>query len=318
MTLRHAAAFLLAATFSTGATASENLWLRHPAPIEADLHRVFFHDEDAGWILTYGDGTVLSTRDGGKTWQVQARFEANYLERVLFVDRTHGWVTGDYGRVYKTVDGGETWHDVSPPVEGLLTKPADGTSYRDDERPGLYLSYYAARFVDARQGRVWGTGFRTENPRETRVLRFFSTADAGESWTELDSWPKIPFADKWRERPQGGGSPTFYLDARHGWKVGRGGKVERSIDGGETWVTSEIPDRGVWMWRDLVFLDADHGFAFGDADREAGTGVIYETNDGGATWRRIELEIPAPHAVASTPSRIWVVGKRGLLLSRAR
>ncbi len=141
----------------TGAAAAETgAWQRHRAPVDEPLHRIFFLDDRTGWILTYGGGTVLQTRDGGASWRVQARVAADFLEAVRFVDADNGWLAGDYGTVFRSTDG------------------------------------------------------------------------------ELDN------------------------------------------------------------------------------------GVLYQTADGGLHWRRDALELPAPHAIALAPSKIWIVGKEGLLLSRDR
>ncbi len=79
-----------------------------------------------------------------------------------------------------------------------------------------------------------------------------------------------------------------------------------------------MPDLEVYFWRGLAFTDAGHGILLGEIDRKLDNGVLYETADGGDTWQRDALELPAPHAVALSPSKVWIVGKKGLLLTRDR
>jgi photosystem II stability/assembly factor-like uncharacterized protein len=102
---------------------------------------LFFVDQFTGWVVGE-EGTILTTRDGGSTWKRQdtglkdahstARLEripqaggsvmvdagdrtpGLTLSAVRFVDASHGWVTGFYaglGRslVLRTSDGGATW-----------------------------------------------------------------------------------------------------------------------------------------------------------------------------------------------------------------
>ena len=115
---------------------------------------LFFVDDQTGWVVGE-EGTVIATRDGGMTWTRQdtglkdARSAAK-LERipkaggsvvidagdrtpgftvtaVRFVDASHGWITGFYaglGRslILRTQDAGATWVvDADIPGEELYT-----------------------------------------------------------------------------------------------------------------------------------------------------------------------------------------------------
>ena len=65
-------------------------------------------DESFGWAV--GDfGTIIHTRDGGKTWMSQGSGEDRIYNDVCFIDRQLGWVAGEYGLLYHTTDGGTTW-----------------------------------------------------------------------------------------------------------------------------------------------------------------------------------------------------------------
>jgi photosystem II stability/assembly factor-like uncharacterized protein len=93
------------------------------------------------------------------------------------------------------------------------------------------------------------------------------------------------------------------------WASGNGGTVLRSEDDGFVWQKCALPEdartldfRGVWAW------DADHAIVMssgtGDASR------LYETLDGGASWR---LLFKNPDA-AGFWDGITFSGKRGLLV----
>ena len=93
------------------------------------LESVCMVDASDGWAVgsaASGDQRplILVTHDGGATWTRQTSglpATGISLHGVWFVDREHGWVVGDYGSVFVTADGGDTWwSQSSPTTEKLL------------------------------------------------------------------------------------------------------------------------------------------------------------------------------------------------------
>ncbi len=100
-------------------------------------------------------------------------------------------------------------------------------------------------------------------------------------------------------------SNVFVLDADHAWSaspgpgstVPYGGQgpgydhlyviVSRTTDGGVTWQSVTLP--GDWGGSQpvLAFADAQHGFLLLSGLRGGGGSVVFATQDGGATWRRV-------------------------------
>lgn len=86
-----------------------------------DMHSIFFVTATDGWAVggkhTQPDdsrepleGTIVRTRDGGKTWLTQqAPSLETYFFKVFFADENRGWLVGNRG-VYRTEDGGLDWH----------------------------------------------------------------------------------------------------------------------------------------------------------------------------------------------------------------
>jgi len=75
----------------------------------------------------------------------------------------------------------------------------------------------------------------------------------------------------------------FFVDAKTGFLVGDGARMQRTDDGGKTWVElkSDIPSNvrltGVW------FFDMVNGLVCGEL------GTLYSTADGGKTWCKIPV-----------------------------
>lgn len=76
--------------------------------------------------------TVASSSDHGASWQTTDFKEDAMFNTVQFVDDTHGFITGEFGAVYRTTDSGATWvaENKIPrdfyPYSALFTSPTDG------------------------------------------------------------------------------------------------------------------------------------------------------------------------------------------------
>ncbi|KZN33275.1 hypothetical protein N474_09190 [Pseudoalteromonas luteoviolacea CPMOR-2] len=86
-------------------------WQQANVPIQSLLTAVDFSSPQVGWACGH-DASILNTRDGGHTWQVQQylpKVEKPCLD-IEFVDENIGFAIGAYGMMYQTSNGGETWN----------------------------------------------------------------------------------------------------------------------------------------------------------------------------------------------------------------
>ncbi|MBA2955243.1 oxidoreductase [Nocardioides sp. MAH-18] len=231
------------------------------------------------------------------------------------VDRRTAWVTGGSasggpGRVFRTVDGGRTWQDVSPPdTTGLLFRDVEARSATEAVilaiGPGDASRIY--RTTDG--GATWTAAFVNDDPaafydcmaffpggRKGLALsdpvagkfRILATRDAGRSWTVLPS-SGMPAAV-----PTEAGfaaSGDCLVTAGRSAYFGSGGAVSRvfrSDDRGLTWTATDstIPPgeaAGVFA---LAFRTPTEGVAVGGDFAEPADGVdaVATTRDGW-TWR---------------------------------
>jgi photosynthesis system II assembly factor YCF48-like protein len=80
----------------------------------------------------------------------------------------------------------------------------------------------------------------------------------------------------------------FFLDENHGWLTAydyeaTSNVVFRTVDGGASWETSEIPGKG--GVRGVYFTDADNGAVLGTG------GTAFTSSDGGKSWKKVESSI---------------------------
>ena len=176
-------------------------------PVSSTLTGVSFADARHGWAVGHW-GVILSTVDGGDTWQLQrlVATEDRPLFAVHFFDASNGVAAGLWSLILTTDDGGKTWVERKlPPPPGAAKADAN----------------LLALFTDAK-GRVYAAAERG------LVLR---SEDRGQSWQYLSTgykgslWSGIALADG-----------TLVVG-------GQRGTVYRSTDDGRTWEKIELDSK---------------------------------------------------------------------------
>jgi len=112
------------------------------------------------WVVA-GFSTILSSADGGVSWNEESFGDDAQLTSVQFLDESTAYITGEFGMVLKSSDAGASWE-------------------RAADMPGEFYPQ-AAHFVDAERG--WAVGLNGA---------ILHTSDGGESWHSQDSGVNIP------------------------------------------------------------------------------------------------------------------------------
>lgn len=250
-----------------------------------------------------GKGELLESKDGGLSWQVKLAGLSNfYNPQFSFVSAKVGWLALGDGRLYRTVDGGETW------VTGLSMGYGLSAHHFLDENNGF--AAVNGRLMQSKDG---GLGWVEVGalPNNVRLLRFHSvsrgialgyggiyeTRDGGVTWVPRFTGSVQDF------------SAATYADANNVWALGSSGSVLHSSDGGETWRKANIG--ATTTLNAIQFLDAKRGWAVGTG------GAIFATVDGGKTW---QLQTSGTNRnlrqVQFVDSKTgWVLGDNGALLA---
>ena len=269
---------------------------------------VFFLDESRGWVVG-AKGTIVN---GGESW-ISSIVSESDLNNVQFIDADRGWAVGESGRIYRSVDGGETWERAI-----FSGYPADTDLYRIrflDENLGFVLGYYGV-FRTNDGGGIWENNWLPVVP--TRGAWDMSVVDdgiaylLGSRWTDTDPylvWRTEDGGMTWNGIEGSRASDLravlsiCFVDRDTGW-VG-GGVVMKTDDGGATWRT-QLAEATV---RRFLFFDQDAGFAVGGR-------TVLRTNDGGETWVDVSPVIDGPIDLRNLHfldcDRGWVVGRAGI------
>lgn len=259
----------------------------------------------------------------GVGWALKETGKDSRFRGLAAVSRSTAWVAGSKGTVLRTVDGGRSWRDVSPP--GAV---AEGLELRDieafDARRAVALSIgegEASRVLRTEDGgATWTETFRNPDPRafydcltffDSRHglavsdpvdgrFRILSTDDGGRNWSVLPS-TGMPDALPGEAGFAASGQCLVSAGSRDVWLATGGGAAARilhSADRGRTWRIAESgipagdPAKGAFA---LAFRDRTRGLAVGGDYRtgEASPQAAAASADAGRTWSPAQTPLPA-------------------------
>ena len=285
--------------------------------------------------------SLLAQTNQGPFWQRQDSGVEASLRGLSVVDDQIVWASGSKGTVIRTVDGGKTWHNVSPPkVENLdfrdihafdgekavipsAGQPArvyqteDGGTHWEMqfEHPDKTSFFDALSFFDPRHG------IAMSDPVDDRVL-LIETLDGGKTWTELP-----PSRRPRKERGEAGfaASGTNMRVVGDAVFIALGGAEENqseptsrivfSPDRGHSWQTASVPmprnpSSGVFS---MAFIDPQTSIVVGGdyLNPQVRSGTVARSKDGGQTWSVPSGQPPRGYrsgvAAGREKNRDWLV-----------
>lgn len=274
--------------------------------------------QTSGWALA-DNKTIYWTDDDGAHWKDitppnvnSGRFNTPPFASVFFFDRDHGLALaskylrgGDFGSLdlYSTANDGQSWEKTHIAV-----------SESDPGRPGAFTGG-AISFADPQHG--W-LNMQVMSGSAFSFGELFRTSDGGQTWNRIQGGPGL-------------GGQIRLVSAQDGWLAGGPANTElyASHDGGKSFqqVRLDAPKAlGPMNYPTYtlpVFENDLHGYeavTYAGIGEAKGAGVLFETNDGGRTWKqdrvltnldRVSVGVPAISTVVDSKWMVPVVPKTG-------
>lgn len=245
-------------------------------------------------------GSLLHTRDQGRTWERRAVPVLTDLNAISFASPQAGFVVGDDGVVLSTRDGGVAWSRVPLQVtsslravvfvgvnDGWIAGDA-GVLYRTIDA-GLHWS----RVIDAHLGGVDLFGLAFSDPHRGIVVGahgfIATTLDGGTTW---DARPSSTTRDL----------TSVDSDGSQAWAVGYRGVILFSNDFGASWVTEDSQTRRKLKQVHIVKSVSGRAVhALGDA------GMLLTRDD--RQWHQLAMPTSEDlESIAHSTTTTWIVG----------
>jgi photosystem II stability/assembly factor-like uncharacterized protein len=208
-------------------------WDAQICPVDFDVIDIDMLDARVGWALAQYRGesstdyksTVLRTKNGGSTWEVQGSFDGLF-HAIGFGTESRGVVCGEQGRILFTDNAGLDW------------APANVEDPDQARWPIRNVDFHSPTFALAMGGKYDMTGL------------VWRTLDGGQNWTHTQVAGEPVFA-------------SFAFDAENivcvGGDLDYGAGMVTTSRGGESW---DYTDLGIWGQAEAVaFRDPFEGWS---------------------------------------------------------
>ena len=221
--------------------------------------------------------TLRRSTDDGFTWTEILRGKLGHATRLHFSGPLGRWVICRWPRSFHSDDGGQTWHPIN---WGRPIVPRDICLPGDVRLPSGAVGYAVGHS-------------RGPSPKSI-ILR---SIDGGHAWKDVTPPDNVQEA-----------MSCSFVSSWRGWILGKDGLLATE-DGGDTWLRLPIPPQMRRVW----FFQHGWGWAVGGGGffhgRVTSENSLWETANGGRTWRPIMGGRKGFRSIYSLgPGTAWAVG----------
>jgi photosystem II stability/assembly factor-like uncharacterized protein len=241
----------------------------------AEYLGIWFQNDSVGTVVGAAAGTgsnqtgIITTSDGGKTWQKRQQSNGGGWYGVHYPTATTGYAVGVSG-LAKTTNGGVNWTYSTP-----FTLTAQSVYFKSNNEGFVAGDINVSGMCHTTNG---GTSFTCESTpiansiqfvgnnigyaiHSAQASTFYKTTDGGATWENLTGMGGSNFS-------------LHFITEEEGW-VGSNGIVWHTTDGGLNWTetfATNAPIVGIHFYSPLLGFVVDQN------------NTLLKTNDGGLNW----------------------------------
>jgi photosystem II stability/assembly factor-like uncharacterized protein len=252
----------------------------------SDFHALALSRADPSVVYFGHHNGLLRSMDGGRKWEpIIEQPEVDAMGLAFPPDGSGRILLAGHNGLQTSTDGGQTWTMVS---NDLPSQDIYGFAMKPDE-PNRLHAFVVARglFTSADGGETW---LRLAGDQPFDILALASAGGNPErlylSSARTGLFRSVDGGTTWTSVPTGPGSgPVFALAVDHQSRAVYAGTADglyRSVDGGDTWKKLSYPGKNA---RSVAVSPTQSGtlLALSMEDRR---GLLFRSEDGGATWVR--------------------------------
>lgn len=288
--------------FSTNAG---NNW----SPSGTFLTNLTFNDVDYNassrrlWaVANSSPGTVpnkqpVYSHDYGQTWNLSQTLLNWAGFSVLFTDSNTGYLSGSYGRIFKSINGGVTWDSLSTPIttsynmklfssdpstifacrgDGVLLKTSNAGLNWITLSPGVTNAIQSGCAANTQRIYICGGS--------TLTGWIYSSTDGGQTFSQIYSTTSYIYRVK-------------ILPSGIGYASGSDGQLIKTTNFGANWLQTFPPTSGVIRQLEVY----DDNTLYVNVNGFAGSAAVAKSTNGGNTW---SLMGPNPDAISTNGFRV--------------
>ena len=204
--------------------------------------------------------TILTSQNAGQDWDLLTDLISPWLKSVYFTDANNGIAVGEYGKILKTTDGGNSvgsWQTIT------LTGNASQRHYN------------SVFFSDNQNGFAVGG-----NPNNDSIATILKTTNGGDDWQiqkdTLGYWL----------------NSVYFINLDTGFAVGDKGTIYKTTNSGTIWTQISVSGNpGTRDYNSVYFTSSDTGIIVGGNLTNDSIQTILKTTDCGETWNVIRDNI---------------------------
>ena len=220
--------------------------------------------------------------------QIDDQIQAKPLYSISFSNGNSGWLVGEGGIIYRTIDKGQNWENIK---ESIVSHELTDVFFVDEQK-GWVVGQNGVIANTVNGGTIWN--LQTSNTLEK--LNSVQFIDENIGWIAGNNgivlktinggtiWDKISFPQKIDL------NSNYFVSADTGWVVGENAYIYKTDDAGQTWQHQPGPHEYDYSdYYTIQFINSKIGWVAG-GNWTYTRNIFAKTENGGETWQYISTK----------------------------